>query len=116
MEHAASLLDASGIAKSYGRHRVLKDVSLSAHPGEMIGIVGENGSGKTTLLKVLTGLLKPDAGAITVKGRPGYCPQESLVFSRLTVEENLRYFAKAYGLDGLGTSDDLLRDLHFLAS
>jgi ABC-type multidrug transport system ATPase subunit len=63
-----------------------------------VGVVGENGSGKTTLLKILAGLVRPDKGERVVRGRLGYCPQDPLVFERLTVTENLAYFAAAYGL------------------
>ena len=92
------LLDARGLAKSYGARRVLDGVELRVAPGEAVAVVGENGSGKTTLLKLLCGLLRPDAGEIARRGRLGYCPQEPLVFERLSVRENFAYFAAAYGL------------------
>lgn len=92
------LLEAQRIAKSFGRHRVLNDVSLEMRRGEIAGIVGENGAGKSTLLKILIGLLAPGAGKISVRGTIGYCPQETVAFETLTVSENFRYFATAYGL------------------
>ncbi|MBP1766686.1 MAG: transporter related [Candidatus Aminicenantes bacterium] len=92
------VVEARNVAKSFGRRRVLKDVSFSVGPGEMAGIVGENGSGKSTLLKTIVGLLSPSAGEVIVREKIGYCPQEMLVFDTLTVNENFAYFAAAYGL------------------
>ncbi len=98
MESNAPLLKAEGIRKSFGRHEVLREVSFEIRPGQIMAIVGENGAGKSTLLKILVGLLSADAGAVQRRGTFGYCPQEPLVFDALTVSENIRYFATAYGL------------------
>jgi ABC-type multidrug transport system ATPase subunit len=92
------LLQAERIAKSFGSHRVLNDVSLEMRRGEIAGIVGENGAGKSTLLKILIGLLAPGAGKVFARGTIGYCPQEAVAFETLTVSENFQYFATAYGL------------------
>jgi ABC-2 type transport system ATP-binding protein len=92
------LLQAERIAKSFGSHRVLNDVSLEMRRGEIAGIVGENGAGKSTLLKILMGLLAPGAGKVSARGTIGYCPQEAVAFETLTVSENFQYFATAYGL------------------
>jgi ABC-2 type transport system ATP-binding protein len=97
----ATVVEARHVEKSYGRHRVLTDVSFEAGRGELVGIVGENGAGKTTLLEVLVGLSKPTRGSVSIEGRLGYCPQRCLVFDLLTVDENLDYFSTAYGA-GLG--------------
>jgi len=59
----------------------------------------ENGSGKSTLLKIIAGEWKADQGMVSVAGRIGYCPQKSLLFSQLTVEEHFRYFASAYRIE-----------------
>ena len=110
------LLDARGLAKSYGARRVLDGVELRVAPGEAVAVVGENGSGKTTLLKLLCGLLRPDAGEIARRGRLGYCPQEPLVFERLSVRENFAYFAAAYGLSRWREAmDELLVRFRFAA-
>lgn len=93
------LLTAEHVAKSYGRRSVLTDVSLQLTRGTITGVTGENGSGKSTLLNILVGRLRADAGRIAVTGRVGYCPQDLLIFDGLTVDENFRYFATAYGLD-----------------
>ncbi len=98
INHQEVVLDVEHVAKAYGRHRVLKDVTLRIRPGEIAGITGENGSGKSTLLNVIVGRLQADSGRIVHRGQLGYCPQEMLIFESLTVAENLSYFATAYGL------------------
>ena len=63
------LLEASGIAKTYGAVVALRDASLSVRPGEVHALMGANGAGKSTLVKILTGAIRPDSGTIAVRGR-----------------------------------------------
>ena len=108
----ASPLAVYNVVKSYRRRAVLRGVSFEAHPGEIVGIVGENGAGKSTLLRILVGLLRPDSGRVHVTGRLGYCDQEPQIFPDLTVAEHFVYFARAYGIAGdrswLAMRDELL--------
>lgn len=100
----APVMVATGIEKSYrrglwpARHRtvVLRGADLTLHPGEVVGLVGENGSGKSTLMKILVGALVADAGSVTRSGRLGYCPQEPVVYERLTCDEHFELFGRAY--------------------
>lgn len=92
------ILKTEHIAKTFGKKSVLKDVSFKMESGALCGIVGENGSGKSTLLKIIVGEWKADRGKISVKGKLGYCPQEAMLFSQLTIEENFLYFSTAYGI------------------
>lgn len=94
------ILETENITKSFGSRDVLNGITFSINRGTIIGIVGENGSGKTTLLKILTGILKPNSGSLKLNGTIGYYPQKSLVFPKLTVMENFRYFLSAYKLAG----------------
>ena len=63
-------LEASGVVAGYGERLVLRGVDLAVRPGELVAIVGPNGAGKSTLVRVLAGLLRPRAGAVTFDGRP----------------------------------------------
>jgi len=98
------LLIATGIEKSYGRglwplrrrQHVLRGASLSLAPGEVVGLVGENGSGKSTLMKILVGAQAADAGTVRRTGQLGYCPQQPLVYPRLTPDEHFELFGRAY--------------------
>lgn len=76
---------------------VLRGVDLTLARGEVVGLVGENGSGKSTLMKILVGALPADAGTVTRSGRLGYCPQDPVLYERLTCDEHFDLFARAYG-------------------
>jgi ABC-2 type transport system ATP-binding protein len=94
----APLLDAEAITHRYGRKLVLDRVSLTVQAGEAVAIVGENGAGKTTLMRICAGLIRPDMGQLTVRGRVGYCPQIPGLFDLLNAEEHLSLFAPALRL------------------
>jgi ribose transport system ATP-binding protein len=64
------LLQATGVAKHYGAVAALRNASLAVRPGEVHALMGANGAGKSTLVKILTGAVRPDEGAITVRGQP----------------------------------------------
>ena len=100
---------------AYGEHEALYDVSMAAHGGEVLVLMGRNGSGKTTLLKLLTGLLKPQHGSVRVLGRDvtrmevedvaafvGYVPQNP---HRLLFHDTLREELE-FTLKGRRTTDD----------
>lgn len=93
------ILKVENIAKAFGENKVLQNVSFEMNPSSLYGIVGENGSGKSTLLKIIVGEWKSDSGKISVYDRLGYCPQKTLLFSQLTIDEHFRYFAAAYGIE-----------------
>jgi len=111
-----TVLAAQGICKSFGRRRVLTGLDLDVAPGEMVAVVGENGTGKTTLLRILAGDLRPDAGTVTIGGRPGYCPQTVILDEALTVDQHVRYFQAAYGISSLARAGELIERLGFAAS
>jgi len=88
-------LAASGLTKRYGERVALRAVGFSAAPGELVAIIGPNGAGKTTLLSILAGIQRPDAGEVTRSPREvGWVPQQPAVYSKLSVAENLRLFAR----------------------
>ena len=102
-EPGQHLLEVSGLVKSYSRRRVVDGVSFDVHAGEIVGLLGPNGAGKTTSFRMTVGLTKPDAGQVKLLDKEcsrlpmykrarlgmGYLPQESSVFQRLTVRDNL---------------------------
>ena len=99
-----SRLVAQGLKKSYGSRLVVKDVSLTVQKGEVVGLLGPNGAGKTTSFYMIVGLVRADAGVISIDGQPvehmpihlrarlglSYLPQEASIFRKLTVQENVR--------------------------
>jgi ABC-2 type transport system ATP-binding protein len=92
---APEALRAESLSKSYGERRALQDVSFSAVPGELLAIIGPNGAGKTTLLQILAGALAPTTGRVSLDSREvGWVPQQPAVYSKLSVRENLRLFAR----------------------
>jgi lipopolysaccharide export system ATP-binding protein len=105
-------LEARGLQKSFWQRKVVDDVSLIINPGEVVGLLGPNGAGKTTTFYMVVGLLPPDRGQILLDGADitelpmyrrsrrgiGYLPQESSVFRKLTVEENLLAILETLGL------------------
>lgn len=99
------MLEAKNLHKSFGSHHVLKGVSLKVNPGEIQVLIGLNGSGKTTLQRVLTGILEPDEGMVSIGGKDvtsslpedrwlGYVPQNTGLFQHLTVRDNILYSLK----------------------
>lgn len=91
----ATAIEARGLSKSFGDREALRDVGFSAAPGELLAIIGPNGAGKTTLLSILAGIQAADNGEVDLpNGEVGFVPQQAALYRRLTVEENLRLFAR----------------------
>ena len=118
------ILEARGIVKSFHRGmwplrreiRVLDGADLTVDRGELVGLVGENGSGKSTLMKIVVGLLSRDAGTVERAGKLGYCPQQPLLWQKLTVAEHFDLFGRAYELsedDARAAGDALMAELEF---
>ena len=108
---AGTVLTTRGVTKAYRRgvwrhrHEVLRGVDLSLYPGEVVGLVGENGSGKSTLMKIIVGALAADEGTVTRSGRIGYCPQEPVLYPRLTCDEHFDLYGHAYGMSATAMSE-----------
>jgi ABC-2 type transport system ATP-binding protein len=104
-------IDVSTLSKSFAGHRVVNDIALQVEEGHITGFLGPNGSGKTTTLRMLCGLLTPDSGqgevlgldfpqqAAAIKRQTGYMTQRFSLYEDLTIEENLTFIARVYGLD-----------------
>ena len=92
-----------GLVKAYRRHRVVDEVDVEVRRGEVVGLLGPNGAGKTTTFYMMTGLVPPDAGVVSIDGQEitrlpmymharrgvGYLPQEASIFRGLTVRQNI---------------------------
>ena len=88
-------MNVRGVTKRFGDRVALRDVSFEAADGELVAVIGPNGAGKTTLLSIVGGLLKADAGEVSRPPREvGWVPQQGAVYSKLSVAENLRLFAR----------------------
>jgi len=98
------------------RVEVLRGASLEVSAGELVGLVGENGSGKSTLMQIVVGLLARDAGTLQRPERLGYCPQQPLLYDKLTVAEHFELFATAYAMNdetGHSAAAALMDELQF---
>jgi ABC-2 type transport system ATP-binding protein len=92
---AAPVLEVNGLSKVYGERAALSEVSFDVGRGELLAVIGPNGAGKTTLLSILAGITRPDSGEINrADGEVGWVPQQAGLYRRLTIEENLRLFAR----------------------
>jgi ATP-binding cassette subfamily A (ABC1) protein 3 len=99
--------------------RVVDDLSLNIHQGEIFALLGANGAGKTTTIKMLTGLIPPTSGNAYVNGlnilddmdairqQMGICPQENLIFDKLSVQEHLRIYGVIKGVPFSGLQQEI---------
>ncbi|MBY0456910.1 MAG: ABC transporter ATP-binding protein, partial [Gemmataceae bacterium] len=104
------MIDVRNLAKTYGAHVVLRDVSFVVGPGEAVAYLGPNGAGKSTTVKVIAGLIRPDGGRVMVAGhdvasdpleakrRLGYVPDDAKLYESLTPAEYLSLVAELYHL------------------
>jgi ABC-type multidrug transport system ATPase subunit len=113
----------SGIGKKFGETQALKDISLSVDKSEIFGFIGPDGAGKTTLFRIITSLLLPDEGEMTVLGLDtrtgyrelrrniGYMPGRFSLYQDLSVEENLNFYATVFGTT-VRENYDLISDIY----
>jgi ABC-2 type transport system ATP-binding protein len=106
------VLRCEGLVRRFGDRVAVDGVSLEIAPGETYGLLGPNGAGKTTTISMICGVLRRDAGEVTVAGRSldreparaqaaiGYVPQDLALYLDLSAEENLRFFGRLYDLSG----------------
>lgn len=120
------MIEIQGLRKSFGPVEAVRDVSFRAEDGTVVGLLGPNGAGKTTTLRMLSGLMRPDAGTIRVDGADvvadpigaqrhmGLLPDSRGLYPRLTPREHIEYFGRLHGIDGkqlAGRTDGLLSRL-----
>jgi ABC-2 type transport system ATP-binding protein len=114
------------ISKSFGEVRAVKGISFSVEQGEIFGFLGPNGAGKTTTISMLSGLLRPDSGSITIDGMDmnasgreirrimGVIPQEIALYEELSGRDNLIFWGGLYGLAGGELRDRVDRALELV--
>jgi ABC-2 type transport system ATP-binding protein len=86
-------IDVSGVYKLFGETAAISNISFKVSKGEFFCVCGPNASGKTTLLNLTAGAIPPDKGTIKTNGKIGYCHQTPMLFSDLTVSQNLEIFS-----------------------
>ena len=105
------MINVQDLKKSYGTHPALKGISFSIRQGEFYGLLGPNGAGKTTTISIISTIVKPDAGTVSINGMDlagnpiackkiiGVVPQEIALYDNLTAQENLMFWGALHGVD-----------------
>ncbi len=118
-----SIISADRLSKSFGAVKALRDLSFEVGEGEIFGFIGPDGAGKTTLFRIITTLMLPDQGKVTVLGLDcvkgfrelrkhiGYMPGRFSLYMDLTVEENLNFYATVFGTT-VKENYDLIADIY----
>lgn len=111
----------SNISKSYGKHKIVSDISLDIEQGIIYGLLGPSGCGKSTMVKMIAGILKPDNGSISIMGKKmpdfevmgqiGYMAQAAALYPTLSAYENMEFFGSLYK----GKKTDLRNRIHEIA-
>jgi ABC-2 type transport system ATP-binding protein len=108
--------------RKYGQKVAVEELNLTIPPGELFAFLGPNGAGKTTSIKLLVGLLRPNAGSVSVCGHDtvadvrqaaqclGYVPDEAFLYEKLSGREHLAFVAEMHGLDRNETADAIARE------
>lgn len=110
-------VEVQNVCRSYGREKILKDITLTVNPGQIYGLLGPSGCGKTTLMSCVIGTLKIDSGSVSVFGHSpgdtdtipgpgvGYMPQDIALYKHLSIGEVLSFYGKLHGM-----SDDRIEE------
>lgn len=107
-EETKYAIQTSGLSKEFSGFRAVNNLNLKVKKGEIYGLLGPNGAGKTTLIKILCSILTPSSGKAQILGKTipdenisseiGYMPQETGIYLGLTVEQNLKFYGRIFGL------------------
>lgn len=104
------VLSCKGISKSFGFFFALKNISFNLNSNSILGVLGANGAGKTTLIKILSGILRPNKGEISITGMPfdttsstirkklGVITDQSFLYDELTIYENLKFYENLFNI------------------
>jgi ABC-2 type transport system ATP-binding protein len=123
---AEEFLVAKDLQKSFNEHKAVNGVSFTIHKGEIFGLLGPNGAGKTTTIRMLSTVLEPDKGDVTIGGHSikheadavraliGVCPQELALYEDLSALENMVFFGRMVGLDGKEAKEQAMKHLKMM--
>ena len=123
---AEVFLVAEDLHKSFNEHKAVNGVSFTIHKGEIFGLLGPNGAGKTTTIRMLSTVLKPDHGDVTIGGYSvrddagavrsliGVCPQELALYADLSALDNMVFFGRMVGLDGKTALAQAMKNLELM--
>jgi ABC-2 type transport system ATP-binding protein len=123
---AEEFLVAKELHKSFNEHKAVNGVSFTIYKGEIFGLLGPNGAGKTTTIRILSTVLEPDSGDVTVGGHSikhdadavraliGVCPQELALYEELPALDNMVFFGRMVGLDGKEAKAQALKHLKMM--
>ncbi|MFC1893706.1 ATP-binding cassette domain-containing protein [Chloroflexota bacterium] len=121
-----AFLVAENLHKSFNEHRAVNGVSFTICKGEIFGLLGPNGAGKTTTIRILSTVLEPDRGDVTIggysirnnaedaRGLIGVCPQELALYPDLSALENLLFFGRMAGLNGKEARSQAVANLELM--
>ena len=93
------MIEARALTRRFGGREVVRQVSFTVAPGEVVGFLGPNGAGKTTTMRLLLGLLRPDGGEATVEGPVGFLPEVFAGYDALSVRGYLTFMAAMKQVD-----------------
>lgn len=120
-----SILELSGVTKSYGSKHALRDVSFQVQPGKIIGLLGSNGSGKSTLMKIAAGLMQPSSGQLRVCGEPSgqrtkawtsFMPDKPLTESWMRVKDAIGFYKDFYRDFDAAKAEEMLQFMNLKPS
>lgn len=119
------MIKINNVHKSYASTKALNNVSIDIERGQLFGLIGPDGAGKTTMFRILTTLLIPDKGNVSLMGfdtvadyeeirsKVGYMPGKFSLYMDLTIQENLTFFAKVFNTS-LEANYDMIKDIYVL--
>lgn len=110
-------LEVKNINKSFGDKKILKDVSFAIESGRTMGFLGRNGAGKTTTIRIIMDVFKPNSGEVLIDGKPfkkedykiGYLPEEKGMYQKVSLLDQLTYFAELKGMDKKSARDSSIK-------
>jgi ABC-2 type transport system ATP-binding protein len=123
---AEDFLVAKDLHKSFNEHKAVDGVSFTIHKGEIFGLLGPNGAGKTTTIRMLSTVLEPDKGDVTIGGHSikrdadavraliGVCPQELALYEDLSAMENMVFFGRMAGMGGKEAKEQAMKHLKMM--